>query len=181
MRRGGRARRDPEEQQVADPRRQLQRGDPLARRDVEVLEALRVRRPVGVVAAGGGEQRRDRALELAEIADVDRQRALDPLLAEAPPHARRQRVVLARDSVAVGLGPHVALHVGEPGTAHVEVESAQRAALHPHAPADPVARLEHPHRAAAGLQLAGRDEAREAGADDEDVDHGPGSYRVALR
>ena len=89
--------------------------------------------------------------------------------------------MLARDAVAVGLGPHVALHVGDPGAAHVEVQPAQRVALQPHATADPVARLEHPHRAAAGLQLAGRDEAREAGADDEDVDHGREATALRVR
>jgi hypothetical protein len=48
-------------------------------------------------------------------------------------------------------------------------------------PADPVARLEHANRAAARLQLTGGDEAREAGADDEDVDHAGGSYSLAVR
>ena len=104
-------------------------GHPVARGDVQVLEPLRVGRPVGVVAARGGEQRGDGALELAEVGDVDRERPLDQLAAEAPVHARRQRVVLAHDAVAVGLGPDVALHVGDPRAAHVEVEPAQRVAL----------------------------------------------------
>jgi hypothetical protein len=52
----------------------------------------------------------------------------------------------------------VALGVGDPGAAHVEVEPAQRAALQPHPPADPVARLEHANEAAARLELAGGDE-----------------------
>ena len=120
-----------------------ERGDPLVGRDVEVLEALRVRRAVGVVPARRAEQRRDRALELAEVGDVDRQRARVALVAEAPAHAGRQRVVLAHGAVAIGLRPDVALHVGEPRAAHVEVEPAQRVALQPDAPADPVARLEH--------------------------------------
>jgi hypothetical protein len=89
--------------------------------------------------------------------------------------------VLARDPVAVGLRPYVVLRVGHPGTAHVEVEPAQRAALQPCPPADPVARLEHPDRAAARLELAGGDEAREAGADDEDVDHEGASYSLRVR
>ena len=66
--------------------------------------------------------------------------------------------MLARDAVAVGLRPHVGLHVGDPGAAHAEVDAPQRAALQSHPPADPVARLEHEHRAAARLQLAGGDE-----------------------
>ena len=95
------------------------------------------------MAARGGEQRGDGPLELAEVGDVDRERTVVPLVAEAPAHARRQRVVLACDAVALGLGPDVALHVGDPGAAHVEVEPAQRVALQPDAAADPVARLEH--------------------------------------
>ena len=54
-------------------RRQAERVEPVARGHVEVLEALRVGRAVGVVAAGGRQQRRDGALELAEVGDVDRQ------------------------------------------------------------------------------------------------------------
>ena len=90
-------------------------------------------------------------------------------VAEAPAHARRQRVVLALDAVAVGLGPDEALRVGDPRAAHVEVEPAQRAALQPDAPADPVARLEHAHAVPARLELAGGDQPGETGADHEHV------------
>ena len=78
--------------------------------------------------------------------------------------------MLPRDAVAVRLRPDEALHVGDPRGAHVEVQPAQRAPLQPHPPADPVARLEHPHGVPARLELARRDEPREAGADDDDVD-----------
>jgi hypothetical protein len=74
------------------------------------------------VPARRGQQRGDRSLELAEVVDGYRKRPIYPLGAEAPAHARPQRVVLARDAVAVGLGPDIALDVGEPGRAHVEVE-----------------------------------------------------------
>ena len=84
--------------------------------------------------------------------------------------------MLALDAVAVGLGPDVGLHVGDPGAAHVEVEPAQRAALQPRAAADPVARLQDADRLAARLELARGDEPRQAGADHEDVDHA-GEYR----
>ena len=64
--------------------------------------------------------------------------------------------MLADDAVAVGLRPHVALHVRDPRAAHVEVEPAEGAALQPHPPADPVARLEHEHRPARGPPTRGR-------------------------
>jgi hypothetical protein len=73
------------------------------------------------------------------------------------------------DAVAVRLRPHVALHVGDPCAAHVEVGAPERTALQPDASADPVARLEHSHRVSARLELARRDEPGEAGADDDDV------------
>ena len=108
-------------------------------------------------------------LELAEVAGVDRPRAVDPLAAEHPAHPGGERVVLAGHAVAVGLRPHRRLAVGHPRAAHVEVEPAERVALHPHAAADPVARLQHRHRAAARLELTGGDEATEARADHHDV------------
>jgi hypothetical protein len=77
--------------------------------------------------------------------------------------------VLAEHAVAVGLGPHGGLAVGDPRAAHVEVEPPERVALHPHAAADPVAGLQHRHGAAARLELTGGDEATEARADHHDV------------
>jgi hypothetical protein len=64
-RRRRRACGDPEQEQLAHTRRRPQRGDPVARRHVEVLKPLSVRRAVRIVAARGGEQCGDRALQLS--------------------------------------------------------------------------------------------------------------------
>ena len=106
-----------------------------------------------------------------EVLHAEREEPRAPLPAEHPLHVGGQRVVLARDAVAVALRPHVRLAVRHPGAAHVEVEAAQGVALQPHAPADPLARLQHGHAPPAGLEVARRDEAGEPGADDEDVEH----------
>ena len=114
---------------------------------------------------------------LWKVLDADRQRALDDRVAYPPAHAGRQRIVLARDAVAVGLRPDVRLAVGDPGAAHVEVESGERAALDPEAAADPVARLDHGDLAAGRLEVAGGDETRQPRPDDDHVEHAPRKYR----
>jgi hypothetical protein len=60
LRRGRGARGDPELQQVAHAGREAEGADPVARRHVELLQALGVGRAARVMAASGSEQRGDR-------------------------------------------------------------------------------------------------------------------------
>jgi hypothetical protein len=121
------------------------------------------------VPARRREEHADGALELAEVAGLERERPVDPLPADHPPHLAGQLVVLAQRAVALRLPPHRGLAVGEPRAAHVEVEAGERVVLRPHAAADPVARLQHRHGMPARLQLPRGDEPGEPGADDDDV------------
>ena len=127
------------------------------RGDVEVLEPLRVGRQVGVVAPRRGEQHGDGALELAEVADVDRQRAVDPLAAETQRTLRGQRVVLARRRRSGRPRPRRGAGTSATQAPPMSRSSPrERVALQPDAAADPVARLQHAHRAARAPRARGR-------------------------